>query len=78
MTLHLPQPLTDGEASKDDKMSSTHPNLNSSNVMDYICQVRYMIKKPFSYFEFDQLRQRNPNFIIGQNRQIVISQFLFI
>ena len=34
--LHLPRPLTDGKHSKDNKMSSTNPNLNPSNVLDFI------------------------------------------
>ena len=47
VTLHLPQPLTDGEDWKDDKMSSTHPNSNSSDVLDSISQEEYMSKNPF-------------------------------
>ena len=34
VTLHLPQALRDGEASKDDKMGSTYSNLNMLYVMD--------------------------------------------
>ena len=46
----------DGEGSKDNKMSFTHLNMNSSNAMDSIRQEELMRKKPFLYFEFDQLR----------------------
>ena len=78
VTLHLPQPLTDGEASKDDQISYTHPNLNSSNIMDSIWHREHMRENPFWDFEFDELRHQNPNFTIGQNPQIAISQFLLI
>jgi hypothetical protein len=47
MTLHLPQPLTDGKNSKVDKMSYIHPNSNSSHVMDSACQGEHMRKNPF-------------------------------
>ena len=47
MTLHLPWQLTDGEASKDDKMSSTHPSSNLLDVLDSMSQWGHMIKNPF-------------------------------
>jgi hypothetical protein len=47
VTLHLPWPLTDGEHSKADKMSSTHINSNPSDVMDSISQGEQMIKNQF-------------------------------
>jgi hypothetical protein len=47
VTLHLLEPLMDGEDSKDDKMGSTHPNLNPSNFLDYIFQGEHMRKNPF-------------------------------
>ena len=47
VTLHLPQPLMDGEDSKTNKMSSTHPNLIPSDVMDSMRQEEHMEKKPF-------------------------------
>ena len=50
VTLRLPQLLTDGEASKADKMSSTHPNLNPSDFMDFISQGEHMRKKPIFRF----------------------------
>ena len=45
VTLHLPQPLTDGKDLKDDKMSSTHTNLNPSDVLDSISEEELMGKK---------------------------------
>ena len=68
--------LTDGEDSKADKMSSTHPNSNMSYVLDSISQEELVGKRIFLYFEFDQLRHLNPNFIVDQNLQIAISQIL--
>ena len=47
VTPHLLEPLTDGEASKDDKMSSTHPNSNPLDVLDYISQWEHMRKNQF-------------------------------
>ena len=55
VTLHLPWPLMDGEASKANKMSSTHPNSNPSDVMDSMSQGKHIRKDPFLYFEFNQL-----------------------
>ena len=46
----------DGKDSKIDKMSSTHPNSNPSDVLDFIKQGEHMRKKPYLYFEFDQLQ----------------------
>ena len=37
-----------------------------------------MSKNPFLYFDFNQLRDENPNFTINQNLQIAISKFLLI
>ena len=45
MTLHLPEPLTDDEDSKDDRISFTHPNLNMPNVLDSIRQGESIRKK---------------------------------
>ena len=45
----------DGEASKDDKMSSTHPNLNMLDVLDSMSQGEHTRKNPFYDFELDQL-----------------------
>ena len=78
VTLHLPQLLTAGEASKTDKMSSIHPNSKPSNVMDSIVQEEDMRKNSFWYFEFNQLWHYNPNSTVDQNLQISISQFLLI
>ena len=50
MTLHLPQPLTDGDAWKGNKISSTHQNLNPSDVLDSMSQEEHMGKDPFWYF----------------------------
>ena len=50
MTLQIPWPLADDETSKDDKMSSTHPNLNPSYVLDSIRQEESMRKNTFLYF----------------------------
>ena len=47
VTLHLPEPLTDSDAFKADKMSSTHPNSNPLDVMDSICQEEDIRKNPF-------------------------------
>ena len=44
MTLHFPWPLVDGKASKDDKMSSTNPNSNTSNVLSYMRQGEHIRK----------------------------------
>ena len=55
MTLQLPWPLMDDEASKADKISSTHPNLNPSNVLDSICQEEHIRKKT----HFDILSSTN-------------------
>ena len=40
----------DGESSKADKMRSTHPNLNPSNVLDSISQEEHMRKTHFDIF----------------------------
>ena len=56
MTHHLPESLTDGEDSKANKMSFTHPNSNMSDVMDSTRQEEHMGIKPYLYFEFGQLR----------------------
>ena len=66
----------DGKDSKYDKMSSTHPNSNSLDVLDSVSQEELMGKKPFQYFELDQLLHLNPYFTIDQNTKIAISQFL--
>lgn len=76
VTLHLPQPLTDDKDSKTDKMSSTHPNLNLSDVMDSMSQDELMEKKPFWDFEFHHLQHLNPNFTIDPNPQIPNFQYL--
>ena len=73
MTLHLPWPLTNGEASKTDKISSTHPNLNQSIFLDSMSNGENMRKNLFLDFDFDQLQHRNPNLVVNQNQQIAIS-----
>ena len=78
VTLHLPQSVMHGEDSKVHKMSSTHLNLNLLDVLDCISQEDLMGKCPFSYFDFNQLQYLNPNFIIDQNLQIAIYQFMTI
>ena len=45
----------DGEASKADKTSSTHPNSYTLDVFDSKCQREHTIKNPFLDIEFDQL-----------------------
>ena len=47
MTLHLPLPVADGEASKVDKMSSTHPNSNTLYVLDSMRQGEHIRKNTF-------------------------------
>ena len=78
VTLHLPWPLADGEASKADKMSWTHPNLNLSDVLSSIIQGEHMSRNPFLYFWFDQLQHWNPNLGVDQNQQIALSQVFLI
>ena len=41
--------LTDGEDSNVNKMSSSHPNLNPSDVLDFMSQEELMRKNPFFY-----------------------------
>ena len=55
MTLQLPWSLVDHEDSKADKMSSTHPNLITSDVLSSMRQREHMRKIPFEIFRFDQL-----------------------
>ena len=55
MTLHLPWSLTDGGASKDDKISSTHPNSIPSDVLCSMSQRKHMKKNSFQDFRFDRL-----------------------
>ena len=47
VTLHLPWPLVDGEASKANKMSYTHPNSNLTDVLDSMREGEHMRKNPF-------------------------------
>ena len=63
---------------KPDKMSSTYPNSNPSDIPNSRRQGEHMRKNPFLYFEFFQLRHKNPNFTIDQNIQIAISQSFLI
>ena len=59
VTLHLPQPLTDGEVSKDDKMSSIHPNSNLSDVMGSICQGEHVKKINFEILSLTNCNTKN-------------------
>ena len=72
-TLHLPQSQMDGEDSKSNKMSFTHPNSKLSDVLNSVNQEEHIGKTPFLYFEFNQLRHLNPNFEVDQNLKIAIS-----
>ena len=47
VTLHLPWSLADGGSSKDDKMSSTHPNPILLVIMSSMRQMEDMSKNPF-------------------------------
>ena len=55
MTLHLSWSLANGISLRDDKMSSTNPNLIFSDVLSSIIQREEMRKNPFWYFWFGQL-----------------------
>ena len=68
----------DDEALKVDKMSFTHPNSNSTDVLDSMRQGGHMRKNLFLDFEFNRLQHRNHNLVVEQNKQTTLSHFLLI